>query len=110
MISINYNFIPNLIILKYRLEFIFVIVLALTRISSVTLSFKALADFAYAFGQVGGSAAMGMFFSLIGSRATLFYYSIATTIILVLFMGYIFCGKHLDDYEQVCRSESEDNE
>ena len=64
----------------------------------------------FGFGEELSAASMGLLFAAIGSSLTLFYYSIATAIIFVLFMAYIFGNKHLDDYEKVPESGSEDDE
>ena len=54
----------------------------------------------YAFGTNGGWEVMGLLFSSIGPKTTLFCYSIASAIILIGLVAYIHFAKDLDDYEK----------
>ena len=55
----------------------------------------------YAFGTNGGSGVMGLLFHAIGPKTTLFCYFIASTIILICLLAYIYFAKGLDDYEKL---------
>ena len=53
---------------------------------------------------------MGLHFHAIGSNATLFCYSIASAIILVAFLAYIYFYKGLEDYEKLPENSDEEDE
>ena len=56
----------------------------------------------YAFDTNGGSAALGLLFHAIGSNTTLFCYSIASAIgILIRLLAYFSFAKDLVDYEKL---------
>ena len=62
-------------------------------------------------GVDAGSGVMGLLFHAIGSKATLFCYSISSAIILVAFLAYIYFARDLDDYEKLPEeSDGEDDE
>ena len=52
-------------------------------------------------GVDAGSGVMGLLFHAIGSKATLFCYSITSAIILVAFLAYIYFARDLEDYEKL---------
>ena len=55
----------------------------------------------YAFGLNCGSGVMGLLFNAFGPKTTLFCYSIASVIILICLLAYIYFAKGLDDYEKL---------
>ena len=60
----------------------------------------------FAIGIDAGSGVMGLLFHAIGSKTTLFCYSMTSAILLVAFLAYIYFAKGLGDYEQL-REESD---
>ena len=64
----------------------------------------------YSIGIDAGSGVMGLHFHAIGSKATLFCYSIASAIILVAFLAYIYFSKGLEDYEKLPENSDEEDE
>ena len=55
----------------------------------ISFFIQALSDGTVYFGMAAGSSILGVLFSLVGTKTTLFYFSIAIAVILVLFLGYI---------------------
>ena len=55
----------------------------------------------FSIGTEAGSGVMGLLFDVIGSKTTLFYYSIASAFLLICLLAYIYSGKGLDDYEKL---------
>ena len=57
-----------------------------------------------------GSGVMGLLFHAIGSKTTLFCYSITSATILVAFLVYIYFAKSLCDYEKLPEDSDEEDE
>ena len=55
----------------------------------------------YSIGLDAGSGVMGLLFHAIGSKTTLFWYSISSAIVLVAFLVYIYFAISLEDYEKL---------
>ena len=63
----------------------------------------------YAIGLDAGFGVIILLFHAIGSKTTLFCYSITSTVILVAFLTYIYFAESLDVYEKLPQdSEGED--
>ena len=56
---------------------------------------------AYALGINGGSGVMGLLYHAIEPKTTLFCYSIASAIILICLLAYIYFSKDIDDWEKL---------
>ena len=54
-----------------------------------------------AIGVDAGSGVMGLLFHAIGSKTTLFCYSITSALIFVAFLVYIYFAQNLDVYEKL---------
>ena len=52
-------------------------------------------------GVDAGSGVMGLLFHAIGSKTTLFCYSITSALIFVAFLVYIYFAQNLDVYEKL---------
>ena len=58
--------------------------------------------------MAAGSSILGVLFSLVGTKTTLFYFSIAIAVILVLFLGYILMTDDQEyKYDIISGSENE---
>ena len=55
----------------------------------------------YAIGLDAGFGVMGLLFHAIGSKTTLFCYSITSAVIFVAFLVYIYFAQNLDVYEKL---------
>ena len=55
----------------------------------------------YSIGIDAGSGVTGLLFYAIGSKTTLFWYSISSAIILVAFLVYIYFSTSLEDYKKL---------
>ena len=55
----------------------------------------------YAIGLDAGFGVMGLLFHAIGSKTTLFCYSITSAVIFVAFLVYIYFAQSLDVYEKL---------
>ena len=64
----------------------------------------------FSIGIDAGSGVMGLLFHAIGSKTTLFCYSITSATILVAFLVYICFAKSLSDYEQFPEDSDEEDE
>ena len=65
----------------------------------------------FSIGVDAGSGVMGLLFYAIGSKTTLFCYSVASVMILVAFLAYIYFARDLEDYEKLPEeSDGEDDE
>ena len=63
----------------------------------------------YAIGLDAGFGVMGLLFHAIGSKTTLFCYSITSAVILVAFLVYIYCAQSLDVYEKLPQDTDEED-
>ena len=64
----------------------------------------------FAIGIDAGSGVMGLLFHAIGSKTTLFCYSMTSAILLFAFLAYIYFAKDLEDYENLPQeSDGEDD-
>ena len=65
----------------------------------------------FSIGVDAGSGVMGLLFYAIGSKTTLFCYSVTSVMILVAFLAYIYFARDLEDYEKLPEeSDGEDDE
>ena len=64
----------------------------------------------YSIGIDAGSGVMGLLFHAIGSKTTLFCYSITSAIILFAFLAYIYFSKGLEDCEKLPENSDEEDE
>ena len=64
----------------------------------------------FSIGIDAGSGVMGLPFHVIGSKTTLFWYSITSATILVAFLVYIYFAKSLCDYEKLPEDSDEEDE
>ena len=62
----------------------------------------------YAIGLDAGSGVMGLLFHAIGSKTTLFCYSITSAVVLVAFLVYINFAQSLDVYEKLPQDSDEE--
>ena len=63
----------------------------------------------YAIGLDAGFGVMGLLFHAIGSKTTLFCYSITSAVILVGFLVYIYFAQSLDVYEKLPQDSDEED-
>ena len=63
----------------------------------------------YAIGLDAGFGVMGLLFHAIGSKTTLFCYSITSAVIFVGFMIYIYFAQSLDVYEKLPQDSDEED-
>ena len=63
----------------------------------------------YAIGLDAGFGVMGLLFHAIGSKATLFCYSITSVVIFVAFLVYIYFAQSLDVYEKLPQDSDEED-
>ena len=63
----------------------------------------------YAIGLDAGFGVMGLLFHAIGSKTTLFCYSITSAVILVAFLVYIYCAQSVDVYEKLPQDTDEED-
>ena len=63
----------------------------------------------YAIGLDAGFGVMGLLFHAIGSKTTLFCYSITSAVIFVAFMIYIYFAQSLDVYEKLPQDSDEED-
>ena len=63
----------------------------------------------YAIGIDAGSGVMGLLFHAIGSKTTLFCYSITSAVIFVALLIYIYFAKNLDVYEKLPQESDEED-
>ena len=63
----------------------------------------------HASGLDAGSGVMGLLFHAIGSKTTLFCYSITSAVILVAFLTYIYFAESLDVYEKLPQDSDEED-
>ena len=71
--------------------------------------FKGLLEMVYAIGIDAGSGVMGLLFHAIGSKTTLFCYSITSAVIFVALLIYIYFAKNLDVYEKLPQESDEED-
>ena len=64
----------------------------------------------FSIGIDAGSGVMGLLFHAIGSKTTLFCYSITSATILVAFLVYIYFARDLCDYENLPEESDEEDE
>ena len=65
----------------------------------------------FSIGVDAGSGVMGLLFYAIGSKTTLFCYSVTSVMNLVAFLAYIYFARDLEDYEKLPEeSDGEDDE
>ena len=62
----------------------------------------------FSIGVEAGSGVMGLLFHAIGSKTTLFCYSITSAVILVGFLIYIYFSQSLDVYENLPQDSDEE--
>ena len=62
----------------------------------------------FSIGVEAGSGIMGLLFHAIGSKTTLFCYSITSAVILVAFLIYIYFSQSLDVYENLPQDSDEE--
>ena len=62
----------------------------------------------YAIGLDAGFGVMGLLFHAIGSKETLFCYSITSVVIFVAFLVYIYFAQSLDVYEKLPQDTDEE--
>ena len=63
----------------------------------------------YAIGIDAGSGVMGLLFHAIGSKTTLFCYSITSAVIFVAFLVYISFAECVDVYEKLPQESDEED-
>ena len=63
----------------------------------------------FSIGVEAGSGVMGLLFHAIGSKTTLFCYSITSAVILVAFLIYIYFAQRLDVYENLPQDSDEEH-
>ena len=63
----------------------------------------------YAIGIDAGSGVMGLLFHAIGSKTTLFCYSITSAVIFVALLIYTYFAKNLDVYEKLPQESDEED-
>ena len=63
----------------------------------------------YAIGLDAGFGVMGLLFHAIGSKTTLFCWSITATVIFVGFLTYIYFPERLDVYEKLPQDSDEED-
>ena len=64
----------------------------------------------YSIGIDAGSGVMGLLFHAIGSKTTLFCYSVTSAVIFVAFLAYIYFSKGLQAYEKLPENGDEEDE
>ena len=57
-----------------------------------------------------GSGVMGLLFDVIGSKTTIFCYSIASSVLLICLFIYIYFSKGLNDYEKHAEESDGEND
>ena len=62
-----------------------------------------------AIGVDAGSGVMGLLFHAIGSKTTLFCYSITSAVIFVAFLVYIYFAQSLDIYDKLPQDSDEED-
>ena len=63
----------------------------------------------YAMGLDAGSGVLGLLFHAIRSKTTVFCYSIASAVIFVAFLVYIYFAQSLDVYEKLPQDNDEED-
>ena len=63
----------------------------------------------YAIGLDAGFGVMGLLFHAIGSKTTLFCYSITSAVIFVAFLVYIYFAQSLDIYDKLPQDSDEED-
>ena len=63
----------------------------------------------YAIGIDAGCGVMGLLFHAIGSKTTLFCYSITSAVLFVAFLIYIYFAQSLDVYEKLPQDSDEED-
>ena len=63
----------------------------------------------FSIGIEAGSGVIGLLFHAIGSKTTLFCYSITSAVILVGFLAYIYFAQSLDVYEKLPQDSDEED-
>ena len=63
----------------------------------------------YAMGLDAWSGVLGLLFHAIGSKTTVFCYSIASAVIFVAFLVYIYFAQTLDVYEKLPQDNDEED-
>ena len=63
----------------------------------------------YAMGLDAGSGVLGLLFHAIGSKTTVFCYSITSAVIFVAFLVYIYFPQSLDVYEKLPQENDEED-
>ena len=71
--------------------------------------FKGLLEMVYAMSLDAGSGVMGLLFHAIGSKTTVFCYSITSAVIFVAFLLYIYFAQSLDVYEKLPLNSDEED-
>ena len=64
----------------------------------------------FSIGVDAGSGVMGLLFDVIGSKTTLFCYSIASSALLICLLVYIYFAKGLNDYEKLPEESDGEND
>ena len=72
-------------------------------------SLQALPILFYDLGMGFGATLTGWLFHIFGPRSVLFYQGVFTALLMLLFLGYIFGSKNLEDYGRFADSEDEDD-
>ena len=71
--------------------------------------FKGLFEMVFSIGVDAGFGVMGLLFHAIGSKTTVFCYSITSAVIFVAFLLYIYFAQSLDVYEKLPLNSDEED-